>query len=529
MGSVISHIAGTPKGFGRRLLTVGDGGDFSTIAAVLEYMSTQPTMELIATAVVDCNQWDNFVPLVSGSLADARPGDLLYVDNDDPGIDIYQYDWHYYRVLSAIDNASEAMPGLYLESGILGPDQLSKTVNIYRPAKFHILLLNGNHTGTGATMPDGYEVLIAGMGRGTTVDGIGIYMPIYGHTEFTNFIQTGNLTRSDSRTLDAGNNLLDAGFATVDMHDMWCEGEDVTVLGNASFQSIRMKNIGLHGFKGHRFYGFIGADFIRIEDIEFDSITSMELFEMIKNGRRCDSSHKKIVKNCRFRRSQDHSSVSASGHNAHVTVNVAPVSAGMPPYEIDFINTRFIDDNLNVQARNKFIFGFLNHTNPSVDTRIRFIDSELINDNSHTYDIGKISGYTVNNRVFIEFIRTRGVDDKQITHNFVSGEAVVKYDNPGSYVDLAYAAGIVPSADLAETILVGQLTGNVTVLAPTNSIKGQKLRFVFEQDSTGGRTIAWNALYLVNSNPVGGADESAVFEFFYDGTSWIQTNTAAWA
>lgn len=36
MGSVISHIAGTPKGFGRRFLTVGDGGDFSTIQAAID-------------------------------------------------------------------------------------------------------------------------------------------------------------------------------------------------------------------------------------------------------------------------------------------------------------------------------------------------------------------------------------------------------------------------------------------------------------------------------------------------------------
>jgi hypothetical protein len=57
----------------------------------------------------------------------------------------------------------------------------------------------------------------------------------------------------------------------------------------------------------------------------------------------------------------------------------------------------------------------------------------------------------------------------------------------GAAQSIAYAATITPDAALGERVIVGVLTGNLTINAPTNPRTGGMLVFSFAQDATGGR------------------------------------------
>lgn len=86
----------------------------------------------------------------------------------------------------------------------------------------------------------------------------------------------------------------------------------------------------------------------------------------------------------------------------------------------------------------------------------------------------------------------------------------------------AYAASITPDVAVGENILVGTLTGAITVNAPTNPTAGQVITFVFTQDATGGRVVTWNAVFKVNWTPDTALNKVNTITFLYNGTSWLQ-------
>jgi hypothetical protein len=95
---------------------------------------------------------------------------------------------------------------------------------------------------------------------------------------------------------------------------------------------------------------------------------------------------------------------------------------------------------------------------------------------------------------------------------------------------LAYAATLgAHDAANGERIIVGVLTGGITIPAPTNPRIGQKLTYSFTQDGTGGRTITWNAVFKKAADGAGTANQVACTEYMFDGTSWVQQGGAlAW-
>jgi hypothetical protein len=69
------------------------------------------------------------------------------------------------------------------------------------------------------------------------------------------------------------------------------------------------------------------------------------------------------------------------------------------------------------------------------------------------------------------------------------------------------------------------LGGNRTLGAPTNPSAGQRLCLTVYQDATGGRTLAFNAVFKVSwSNTGNTASKLSTIEFEYDGTSWNQVS-----
>jgi hypothetical protein len=96
----------------------------------------------------------------------------------------------------------------------------------------------------------------------------------------------------------------------------------------------------------------------------------------------------------------------------------------------------------------------------------------------------------------------------------------------GAAQSIAYAATITPDARLSERVIVGALTGNLTINAPTNPRTGAMLVFSFAQDATGGRTMSWNSVFRKAANGAGAANQKGATSFVYDGANWVQVGGA---
>lgn len=91
---------------------------------------------------------------------------------------------------------------------------------------------------------------------------------------------------------------------------------------------------------------------------------------------------------------------------------------------------------------------------------------------------------------------------------------------------MAFSATIIPNNTLGEILEIGALTNNITISADSRPSYGARLTIVFTQDGTGGRTVTWNAVYLVNWTPDTAAGKVNTISFYYNGTNWVQTSTA---
>lgn len=88
---------------------------------------------------------------------------------------------------------------------------------------------------------------------------------------------------------------------------------------------------------------------------------------------------------------------------------------------------------------------------------------------------------------------------------------------------VAYAATVTTTVSKAKTtVIVGTLTGNITIAAPIGARTGMELSYMFTQDGVGGRTVTWNAVFAASANSGSTAAHKACTTFKYDGTRWVQ-------
>lgn len=88
-----------------------------------------------------------------------------------------------------------------------------------------------------------------------------------------------------------------------------------------------------------------------------------------------------------------------------------------------------------------------------------------------------------------------------ITYDDVGNQMVLASSGGGggssSAQTVPYTSSITPNAALGEVVIVGQLTGNITVNNPSTPTPGQLLEFHFQQDAAGGRTVTWGGHFEV--------------------------------
>jgi len=95
--------------------------------------------------------------------------------------------------------------------------------------------------------------------------------------------------------------------------------------------------------------------------------------------------------------------------------------------------------------------------------------------------------------------------------------AIGKVNKPQS-VSFAAASSAI-DLSLGNVINVGTLTGNLTLVSPTNAVAGTFYTYHFVQDATGGRTVTFPNGVSYGS---GIANQKLIVQFFYDGTDFLQ-------
>lgn len=72
------------------------------------------------------------------------------------------------------------------------------------------------------------------------------------------------------------------------------------------------------------------------------------------------------------------------------------------------------------------------------------------------------------------------------------------------------------------------LTANLTVPNPVEGHKGVKLRFIFKQDLSGGKTVTFGSAYdtVGTWQPKTNGGSSSTIEFIFDGSKWIKISSA---
>jgi hypothetical protein len=94
---------------------------------------------------------------------------------------------------------------------------------------------------------------------------------------------------------------------------------------------------------------------------------------------------------------------------------------------------------------------------------------------------------------------------------------------------ISYAASITPNHAAGDYIEVGQLTGSITINAPTNAQEGDEIQFMFQQDTVGGRAITWNSVFVGGPTASGTSFQRRACRFVFDGVRWILCgDTGAW-
>jgi hypothetical protein len=115
------------------------------------------------------------------------------------------------------------------------------------------------------------------------------------------------------------------------------------------------------------------------------------------------------------------------------------------------------------------------------------------------------------------FSTTAGVYDQAISESDLQVGTLV----------VPYAATVTPNLTRSTNILlVGALTGNVTIANPLGARAGMKLTLVFTQDGAGGRTITYGAAFKATANGAGTASQVGATTFYYNGTVWVQDGAA---
>lgn len=135
--------------------------------------------------------------------------------------------------------------------------------------------------------------------------------------------------------------------------------------------------------------------------------------------------------------------------------------------------------------------------------------------------------------VHLTCVDQTGTNPFPALHASTSGAAgSYEINNIVGWQALAYAATITPDPWLGGNVVVGALTGALTINAPAPLgggfiPPGTRLTFVIPQDGTGGRVVTFNSIYKNVGTLDTTASSTTVLAFVFDGTNWQRSNASA--
>lgn len=511
------------------MFTVGPNGYFATIAAALTHIGTLALWDVIdvSTMTVDLVRSSDLVVTSDDvGLYDLRGGDIMHVGSGDGtgqfgGLEPQE---HWYPIQSANGQPElGGAPGRYkrlnLFRGIIGPSQSGFTAVFYRPRKYTIILSPGEHDGTGAVCPDGAHIVITGNRGASHVTTERIEVPWYGYLELDNVYGAGCSILTE--------NNQDAGFGQ-----------------SNNTSHITAKNIRFSG-RGNSLQfncaAFIGRDVLMDNSTDHPTIPSCDYMDIdgwvVNHGEPTEGTvhnlpyygagtkHRHFT-NIKLRRVDMPVETSRAAASLFTIRSVAlDASLNVTDYVFNITNGFFYDAQANVDVgRDPYVLEIVGPTSGSVKIIGQISDCVLEIESGGT-TLGHVfaSGLA---ELTLKNVKTLSGGTPTVS---VSGGAIVRNLDHDSQLPIAYSATISIDAGHARKWVVGQLTGDTTIAAPANPFAGYRLSFLFEQNVTGSQSITWNAVFNVHSNPLGGSNEKAIYEFEFDGSNWVQVSTVGWA
>lgn len=500
---------------GTNFITVGAGGMYTSIDDAMTYLcalgGTDVWSETVGAGTVAVTQHSDVVTGTGTAfLTDIEPGDYVSIAGDG-------------GVLTAAGPLCHALWGVHsntslrLGTGFLGASGSGKAYSIWRPVKYHVLLLPGVHELTGTfALPQGMHLTIRGFGVGVTrLEHVGASTIAFQRSNYIDFGLMSTYMRDSSADIFGyigGLGVTDCGLGKFNIHDIDTDyaGQESTSVGPAVMH-LRGSMIRVANITGRCASAFAVtmSDYIEYENVHFEAYNAgADCIQSAAYG--AFSSTKPWIYN-----------------NVGVDRKLAGITGAGAICEFNgpsFIDTSFANTK-KVYVNDAY---FIDHdqqgaTAPScMQIAANMGNSEIYLSNviiDGVRGLNLIAGATVS--VYAKDVR----DLNNQPPHFISTTTPYYSDTPGAQ-DVAYAGTITPKAGLGRTIRVGTLTGNTTIAAPLYPLKGQRLTFVFTQDGTGGRTITWNAVFKKAADGAGTANKKGATTFEYDGTNWMQVSGA---
>lgn len=523
--SVVNKVAGLcGTGLGSEVYTVGSGGQFSTIKQALDYIATLTMMDEvnIGSLTMAITAKTNIATFNADARNVIRPGDLLYLDNDQNPLYGTSYTEHYYPVMR-VGGQSATDFDIVLATGLVGNTKAAGYVpKVYRPRKYTLILSDGYHEIDDTDqpkIPDGCDITIMTLGSASIYNkdipgSLGaagaMFVQRYGYTTLR------NLWSDSSNLIEYGTDIgqfphFEEGMSFLTMSQ--CQINADWSFGNGiSLAAFVANDIVIHSSFDHSFIP--SADYTVVDGWSVyvkESTDIMSINSLLNRP----TTHRKKLRNINCHRDV----VARTGAYYCIDMNAGIGDASGNQYA-DIQNMNILDarsDALAVSMRVKGSIGGGEHIVNVVGGTI---------DNLGASYKGHLET-AANAR-----LRLRDVKDRQGNQNTISAAnaGIIEFLDDDGQQNIAYASTITPNFNYGCKVIVGVLTGGLTVQAPAGTfVPGKRLTFTFEQPPGGGSVIIFNAVFKAPTNPVGGGNQKAIYEFEYDGLHWIQVNQPVWS
>jgi len=493
------------------VITVGANGRYPTLNEALDYLSAltgnDVWTEIPGAGTVSVTQnSDEVIGTGTSFLTSIQPDDYISIAGDGNGVfvtgTLRHTLWHVKTNLS-----------LRLGTGFIGATGSGKAYSIWRPVKYTIVMLAGEHRLSGDhILPNGLWVSISGANKASTKLILENNSAI--SIQRSNIVDIGNFTLySEDGTgqligFMSGLGILDCGLGSYHIHDIHTdyEGEESTLqtvqLLSARGSSIRISNITGRCASA---FAVTMADYIEYNNVHFESYNvGADCVQCTGYG--AFSATKPWIYN-----------------NLGLDRKLAGVTGGGSMWELNgvayggvYANTKYVHLNdcyiIDRDQQSSSMPTCMQIATTMSNSKI-YMNNVLI-DGARGLNAG--CGSTV--EVFLKNVTNLKGDPISLT---VTPTAQYFGRTRGKY-SLPYAATVTPRPALGETHVIGTLTGNITIDAPMYPLEGQELTFVFQQDATGGRTISWNFLYKKSADGVGAANQRGSIKFVQEGLYWVQ-------